>query len=55
MNLLEAVHEGGRFFASTYAPQNYRALYIFNREFRKALQNFPRVCSIALEGREIGN
>jgi hypothetical protein len=55
MNLLEAVHEGGRYFASTYAPQSYRAFYILNRDFRRAMQNFPRICSIALEGQEIGN
>jgi hypothetical protein len=55
MNLMEAVEEGGRYFAATYAPQNYRAFYIVNRNLKKALKNFSRICSIALEGQEIGN
>jgi hypothetical protein len=55
LGMLEAVQEGARYFANTYAPQNYRAFYIINRDLKKALNNFQKICSIALEGQEIGN
>jgi hypothetical protein len=54
MNMLEAIQEGGRFFASTYAPQNYRAYYLLNRDLKKALLNFQKIFSIATEGQDVG-
>jgi hypothetical protein len=55
LSMLEAVQEGAAYFAKTYAPKNYRAFYIINRDLKKALNNFQKICSIALEGQEIGN
>lgn len=55
LSMLEAVQEGAAYFAKTYAPKNYRAFYLLNRDLAKALANFQKICSIALEGQEIGN
>jgi hypothetical protein len=55
MNMLQAVQAGGRYFASTYGPKNYRAFFLINNTPKKAFGGFQKLFSTATEGQEVGN